>query len=75
MQGGVGVQFRPTIVLCLGAEGRAVGEWLVSLLPSLDAPLRAGVALLAASEPVGVTEPDAPLMSAWLAEDAEAADA
>lgn len=57
MQGGKGIQFRPTVVLCLGAEGRAVGEWLSSLLPSLDAPLREAVALLGSDGPAAEDEP------------------
>lgn len=63
MRGGEGIQFRPTIVLCLGAEGRAVGDWLVSLLPSLDPPLRDAVALLGADAPLSDGDP---LTGVWL---------
>src|SRR6185312_8151172 len=69
MRGGEGIQFRPTIVLCVGAEGRAVGDWLISLLPSLDPPLREGIALLCTDAPAS---DDAPLSGSWL-DDAPAA--
>lgn len=72
MRGGEGIQFRPTIVLCLGAEGRAVGDWLASLLPSLDPPLRDAVALLGADAPVSDGEP---LAGVWLGDDASASGA
>jgi len=42
----VPLRFRPTIVICAGEEGRAVGGQLATLLPSLDAFRRPGVALL-----------------------------
>src|SRR5258708_18777378 len=43
----VPLRFRPTIVICAGEEGQAVGGQLATLLPSLD-PLRPpGVAPLA----------------------------
>lgn len=71
MRGSEGIQFRPTVVLCLDAEGRAVGSWLASLLPSLDQPLRAGVALLAVNDEPG---PDSALTGAWL-NDAQRDDA
>ncbi|HEX2348107.1 MAG TPA: hypothetical protein VHI51_06680, partial [Ktedonobacterales bacterium] len=67
MRGGEGIQFRPTIVLCLGAEGRAVGDWLVSLLPSLDPPLRDAVALLGADAPISAGDP---LTGVWLGDPA-----
>jgi hypothetical protein len=63
VRGSEGVQFRPTVVLCLDTEGRATGEWLSSLLPSLDAPLRDGVALLGVNDTPG---PDGALTGAWL---------
>ncbi|HEX8995460.1 MAG TPA: hypothetical protein VF812_05480 [Ktedonobacterales bacterium] len=71
MRGGAGIQFRPTIVLCVGAEGRAVGDWLTSLLPSLDAPLREGVALLG----VDRAAEDEPLAGVWLDDSAPDASA
>lgn len=72
MRGSEGVQFRPTIVLCVGAEGRAAGKWLASLLPSLDAPLRASVAMLGADDADGAGES---LTGVWLNdEDSEAPD-
>lgn len=72
MRGGAGIQFRPTIVLCVGAAGRAVGDWLTALLPSLDAPLREGVALLSADEPAAAGKP---LAGSWLDDDPTAEDA
>src|SRR6478736_2357752 len=72
MRGGEGIQFRPTIVLCLGAEGRAVGDWLVSLLPSLDPPLRDAVALLGADAPLSDGDP---LTGVWLGDPAAAGSA
>ncbi|HZC05145.1 MAG TPA: hypothetical protein VE338_05855 [Ktedonobacterales bacterium] len=66
MRGGEGIQFRPTIVLCIGAEGQAVGDWLTSLLPSLDVPLREGVALLRADGPSADGEP---LLAWWLGDE------
>jgi hypothetical protein len=71
MRGSEGIQFRPTVVLCLDAEGRAVVEWLASLLPSLDQPLRAGVALLSVSDEPA---PGGALTGAWL-NDAQRDDA
>ena len=72
MRGGEGIQFRPTIVLCLGAEGRAVGDWLAALLPSLDPPLRDAVALLGADAPARDGDP---LMGRWLGDDGDASAA
>ncbi len=71
MRGGEGIQFRPTIVLCVGAEGRAVGDWLISLLPSLDPPLREGIALLCADAPAS---DGAPLSGSWLDDTPAAAE-
>lgn len=71
MRGGDGIQFRPTIVLCVGAEGRAVGEWLTTLLPSLDTPLHGGVALLGVERAAA----GAPLLGSWLDDPAPANDA
>ncbi|HEX6122063.1 MAG TPA: hypothetical protein VFY89_02830, partial [Ktedonobacterales bacterium] len=44
------LRFRPTVVICVGEQGRAVGEQLALLLPGLDAARRAGVAMLAVTE-------------------------
>jgi hypothetical protein len=44
------LRFRPTVVVCLGEEGQAVGSQLAVLLPNLDPARRAGVALLAVNE-------------------------
>jgi hypothetical protein len=44
------LRFRPTIVVCVGPEGKEIGAQLGVLLPSLDAARLAGVALLAAHE-------------------------
>lgn len=75
MQGGKGIQFRPTVVLCLGEEGKAVGEWLSSLLPSLDPSLCDAVALLGSDGLVAAGEP---IAGYWLedipATQADAAD-
>ncbi len=49
----VPLRFRPTVVLCVGDEGREVGAHLGTLLAGLDAPRRAGVALLAVREERG----------------------
>src|SRR5690348_15853959 len=46
----VPLRFRPKVVICVGEQGRAVGEQLTLLLPGLDAARRAGVALLAVTE-------------------------
>jgi hypothetical protein len=51
------LRFRPTVVICVGEQGRAVGEQLALLLPGLDAARRAGVAMLAVNE-VGAGEGD-----------------
>ena len=48
MAGLIPRRFRPTVVLCLGEEGKAVGAQLALLLSALDGARRAGVALLAA---------------------------
>jgi hypothetical protein len=48
MAGLIPRRFRPTVVLCLGEEGKAVGAQLSLLLPALDTARRSGVALLAA---------------------------
>lgn len=48
MAGLIPRRFRPTVVLCLGEEGKAVGAQLALLLPALDSARRSGVALLAA---------------------------
>ncbi|HEY7849087.1 MAG TPA: hypothetical protein VIC27_03425, partial [Ktedonobacterales bacterium] len=71
MRAGEDVQFRPTVVLCVGAEGRAVGAWLTSLLPSLDPPLREGIALLCADAPA---TDDEPLVGSWLDDEPAAGD-
>jgi hypothetical protein len=71
-EGAQGVQFRPTITLCLGAEGSAVGVWLASLLPNLDPTLRAGVALLSVNDDDGA---GASLTGVWLDEPDGARDA
>jgi hypothetical protein len=60
------IQFKPTVTLCLDAEGRAIGSWLGSLLPSLDQPLRGGVALLAVND--GAGDGSTPLTGVWLDE-------
>jgi hypothetical protein len=44
------LHFRPTVVVCVGVEGREIGEQLALLLPSLDPARRAGVAVLAVDE-------------------------
>src|SRR5260221_2971886 len=43
----VPLRFRPTIVICAGEEGQAVGGQLATLLPSLDPFCRPGLPLLA----------------------------
>ncbi len=48
MAGLISRRFRPTVVLCLGEEGKVVGAQLALLLPALDSARRAGVALLVA---------------------------
>jgi len=56
MAGLIPRRFRPTVVLCLGEEGKAVGAQLALLLPALDTARRSGVALLtAASDAQGNT--------------------
>src|SRR5258708_3416095 len=55
----VPLRFRPTIVICAGEEGRAVGGQLATLLPSLDPFRRPGVALLAVA-PAGADGADSP---------------
>src|SRR5262249_45746683 len=44
------LRFRPTVVVCVGDEGRAVGAQLATLLPSLDTFRRPGIALLAVGD-------------------------
>ena len=44
------LHFRPTVMVCVGTEGREIGEQLVLLLPSLDPARRAGVAVLAVED-------------------------
>ncbi|GEM_PF-1471891 len=44
------LHFRPTIVVCVGAAGKEIGEQLALLLPSLDPARRAGVAVLAVED-------------------------
>ena len=46
----VPLHFRPTVIVCVGTEGREIGEQLVLLLPSLDPARRAGVAVLAVED-------------------------
>jgi hypothetical protein len=44
------LHFRPTVIVCVGSEGREIGEQLVLLLPSLDPARRAGVAVVAVED-------------------------
>ncbi len=44
------LRFRPTVVVCVGEQGRAVGEQLLLLLPGIDAARRAGIALVEVDE-------------------------
>ena len=44
------LHFRPTVIVCVGTEGREIGEQLVLLLPSLDPARRAGVAVVAVED-------------------------
>src|SRR5260221_4933941 len=55
----VPLRFRPTIVICAGEEGQAVGGQLSTLLPSPDPFRRPGVALLAVAPP-GADGADSP---------------
>jgi hypothetical protein len=60
------LRFRPTVVICVGEQGRAVGEQLTLLLPGLDAARRAGVALLAVTE--ADPEEEERIVGSWMEE-------
>ncbi|HEU5349567.1 MAG TPA: hypothetical protein VFU63_13230 [Ktedonobacterales bacterium] len=56
------IRFRPTVILCVGDRGRAVGAQLSMLLPGLDTARQAGIALLSVDDLRG---DDGALLGTW----------